>query len=162
VLVRIMNDSAYKYNYRVRAITALGEIGPGAKSALPLLLESLNDKKAPFRAEMALAAISIDPEAGKPALIWLHDQLTKPGDDTYDIMEQLQSIGPRVKVLLPEVIAMLDSMAPDYRLYAIEALMAIGPDARDSLPKLKEIAAKDMRPNIRQTAADAIRKIEVK
>jgi HEAT repeat protein len=144
------------------AAQSLIQIGPGAKSALPTLLELLKDN-GPFHANLALAAIAIDPDGAKPALTWIRERLTKEGDeDTYDIAESIQTLGPKAKPLLPELLTMLKSKTPYFRENAIGALGAIGPDAKAVLPQLRDIAAKDSRPNVRKAAEEAIKKIEGK
>ena len=45
------------------------------------------------------------------------------------------------------------------RKRAIEALGAIGADAKDALPELKALAEKDPRPDIRRLATDAVEAI---
>ncbi len=48
------------------------------------------------------------------------------------------------------------------RVAAAEALATIGPAANAALPKLREVAAKDDEPEVRDAAGEAIKKIEAK
>ena len=158
----LLTDAKKKFSYdRGEAAMAMARIGPGAKAAVPTLLELLKDK-GPFHAEIAIAAVVIDADAAKPARDWLRAQLTDNGGDKYEIAGRLQELGKCAKPLLPELQIMLKMKAPYFREHATKALGAIGPDAGEALPTLKELAAKDSSQRVRKLATEAVKAIEGK
>jgi HEAT repeat protein len=160
-IVPLLTD-AKKISYdRGEAAMAMARIGPGAKAAVPTLLELLNDK-GPSHVKIAIAAVAIDADAAKPARDWLRAQLTDNGEDKYEIAERLQELGKRAKPLLPELQIMLKMKVPYFREHAAKALGAIGPDANEALPILKELAAKDASQRVRTLATEAVKAIEGK
>jgi HEAT repeat protein len=57
--------AAIHESVRLRAVIALGQIGPGAKDALPALVEAYSEKNEFFRDHVAKAIKAIDPETAK-------------------------------------------------------------------------------------------------
>jgi HEAT repeat protein len=164
ILVALLKDKKHKSSMvRTYATQSLLRIGSGAKAAVPTLLELLKDD-GPFHGEIALAAIAIDPESGKPALAWVREVLSQDtsNEDTYDLIESFALLGPKAKAFVPELIAMLGSKTPFTQKNAIIALREMGPEAKDALPALKELAAKEQRQNIRRLAGEAVKAIEGK
>ena len=163
VLVALLKDKKFKSNMvRAYALTALRHIGPPAKSALPTLTELLKDDE-PFHADVALAMLAIGTDEAKPALEWVRKVMAdKSHDDLYDLMVRLPELGRAARPLVPELTAMLKSKTPFERKNAIEALGAIGADAKDALPELKALAEKDPRNDVRQLATEAVESITKK
>jgi HEAT repeat protein len=64
-------------NMRTSAIFALGEIGPAAKDAVPLLIEQLQDKLPLIRNQSALALGKIGPRAAEKAIEPLKESVLK-------------------------------------------------------------------------------------
>jgi HEAT repeat protein len=161
VLVGLLKDRKAGIAHR-DAITALRRIGPNAKSAMPALVELLNDKDYDH-ADVAVAMLVIDADGAKPALEWVRKVLTdKSSNDLYELTELLPQLGAAAKPLIPELVALLQSKVLFQRERAIEALGEIGPDAKDALPELKKISESDMRERIRNAIAEAVKKIEAK
>ena len=150
--------------FRHDAAKALILIGPPAKGALPTLLEELDklqNRSFFLRLEIALTVMAIDPETGKSVAAWIREHVTKDGDEIdYDLARQIRQLGTQAKPLMGELIAMLGSKKGYLRECAALALGEIGSDAKDALPRLKELAEKDGNPNFRKLAANAIAKIE--
>jgi HEAT repeat protein len=143
------------------AAQALARIGPPAKGALPTLLELMKDDDQ-FPAAMAVAAILIDPGENNPARAWVRDEITKNGPEVDEITDLVTDLGPAARPFVRELVLLLESKSAGRRVYAAEALGEIGPDAEDALPALKNVAARDQRPDVRGKAATAVRLIERK
>ena len=153
--------------FRDEAVYSLIRIGPSAKSAAPALVEMFqNPKKGGsdyFRVELALAIMAIDPQIAKPLATWVRERLVKDSDeDGIDIARHFRQLGVGAKPFLGELIVMLQSKDLYIRECATVTLGAIGPPAKDALPKLRELAEKDVFPSIRKYAVIAIKKIEAK
>ena len=159
----------HQFNYgqvRNEVVFALTRIGPPAKAALPALLDVFRNAQkgaSYFRVEIALAVLAIDPETAKPVVAWIRELVTKDGDeDGYELAGQIRRLGAGAKPLMAELIAMLGVKEPFVRECAAVALGAIGPDAKDALPKLKALAAADGQERVRKLAADAVKRVEAK
>ena len=112
---------------------------------------------------VVLAVLAIDPETAKPVRVWIRDHVVKEDDeDAYDIARDLRKLGAGAKPLLAELTVMLDSKNGYVRECAVVTLGAIGEDARDALPKLKQLAEKDTNAHIRTQATRAIKAIALK
>ncbi|VTR98626.1 heat repeat-containing protein : Marine sediment metagenome DNA, contig: S01H1_L06444 (Fragment) OS=marine sediment metagenome GN=S01H1_15791 PE=4 SV=1: HEAT_2: HEAT_2 [Gemmata massiliana] len=151
---------------RDRILESLARIGSPAKSTVPVLLEYFSKatgRESQHQVGTVVALMSIDPKAAEPLVEWVREQVAKTTeDDSNSVAEQIRDLGAGAKPLLGEVIAMLGSKAPQVRRCAILTLRDIGPDAKDALPRLKELAEKDGVPVIRRMAAIAIERIEIK
>lgn len=148
---------------RVYAVAALRNIGPPAKAALPVLAPLLTDDRA-FHSDIALAMLTIDPESAT-AREWLRKTLTakfSENDDTYELFDVLSSAPAACAALVPDLIPLLGAKETYVRSSVAEALGAAGAAAKDALPKLKELAAKDPATSVRRNAAEAVTKIEGK
>jgi HEAT repeat protein len=143
--------------------SVLARIGPDARAALPILLDLLVKDPGPYTADLALAAVMIDPEGGASALRWIGDRLPRDnGNDAYSLAERVPLLGPRAAPLLPDLLRMLKATTPAFRQNAVEALKAIGPNARDALPQLKEAAQQDPDADVRRSAAEVVAALEGK
>jgi HEAT repeat protein len=164
VLVGLLQNEKYKSSMiRSYSLGALQRIGPAAKSALPALAELLTDD-GPFHEDVAVAMIAIDPDGAEPAFEWIRDVLGKKArnGDLDELAVRISTLGPRAKILIPQMTELLKSDTPDHRENAVIVLAAIGPAAKATLPDLKKLARSDPQEKIRALAADAIKKIEAK
>ena len=97
MLTKLLADPKLRCGLRNKAVLGLIHLGPSAKAAVPTMLAVFADKNANFKAEIAVAAVIIDLEAAKPALIWLREHLRSNSnqdiEDTYDILECLPLAG---------------------------------------------------------------------
>ncbi len=152
--------------HRNDAVRALARIGPDAKAALPALLEEIEETRKnnrSFRVDVVLAVLAIDPETAKPVRAWIRERVVKEGDeDADDIAREFRKLGAGAKPLLAELIVMLDAKDGYVRECAAATLGAIGPDAKDALPRLKELAEKDASAHVRKLAASAAKSIEAR
>jgi HEAT repeat protein len=143
-LAAVLRDTIQSQNRRVirTAIRVLDKIGPPAKAAVPALVEvARSDPEAGFAPDAAVAAIRIDAEQAAEAYDMFRAQL-RPGNPEAD-EEWLYRV-PQLKKLalplLPELIGALHSKTDFQRAFALDSLQAIGPDASDALPVLREMA----------------------
>jgi HEAT repeat protein len=123
------------------AIRALRDIGPGARPALPALLFVLHDEDGPCLPQAALAAVEIDATSAAAAVAFIRDELndTKHGEDITEFLEELPTLGPKAALFLPELKQMIAGKRPPfYAMAAALTLAAIGPEARDAVPLLRE------------------------
>jgi len=137
-IVELLRDE----NPRVRswAIKALKELGPQSDSTVPLLSQLIQDegdgvRKAAIR---ALVAVGSD-EAASAAVPSLRKMLLDDQDpDGVVAMENAAALGALAKPLVPDLIGVLQdgSATAQQRNAAIEALRAIGPDAKEAGPAL--------------------------
>jgi HEAT repeat protein len=170
---------------RLRALVALTTMGPAAKPALPVLLETLRDPDAPFRAQAAVTLGEMGPDAaaavpalcaalrdtdplvrkraalalanlGPDAVAGLRELLT---DDDWVIrktaLEALALHGPEAAVALKQLIALLDDDAAGVRAAAALVLAEIGPEAAAARKQLLA-AMKDDHFAVQQAAFRAL------
>ncbi len=126
---------------RARAAISLDQLGADAKPAIPALTAALADKNLNVR---------------------------------YWAAKVLMGFGPEAKTAVPALVAALKTFPggspelegparyyPDVRSLAADALGAMGPAAKEAIPALKEASA-DKSPAVRESAAEAIKRIEAK
>jgi HEAT repeat protein len=118
----------------VRKVAAetLGKIGPKARMVVPELRSMLQDKKAPMRADLALALWRVGKEGDCPS--------SSRGQSPFlpDAPSRESSAGTEElrKEALDALIEVLRRGIPQERGPAAEALREIGPDARRAIPAL--------------------------
>lgn len=148
---------------RMYAVAALRNIGAPAKAALPVLAQLLADDR-PFHCEIALAMLAIDPESAA-ARAWVRKTLAakfNENEDTYELFDVLPDAPTACAALVPDLMPLLNAKEHFVRSSAAAALGAAGPAAKDALPKLLELAAKDPATSVRRRANEAVTKIEAK
>ena len=172
---------------RASVLPALAGIGPGANAALPMIYAAIDDAAPEVRASAATALAGIErddarvlatltpmltnTESGRvrravavalvkygtaasaavPGLVAMLERETDRGS----AMQALKAIGVRT---VPELIKMLAVKEPRVRTFACESLGALGPAAKDAVPKLRELLANDSA--LRGPATAALEKIE--
>src|SRR5439155_27109601 len=117
-------------NLRGHAATVLAAIGPPAKAAVPALAETLREKKTstvPSNASRALGKI------GAPAVPKLIEALKDKQAHVRELAASaLKDIGPPARPAVPALIVIAkEQKALMARLFAIDALGRIGPEARE-------------------------------
>jgi len=149
------------------AAQGLGEIGPAAREAIPVLTAALKTQDgttlAPWaervdvRIVAAFALWRVDPQT-KLAVPALVDALKNPDFKLrLQTVQALTTMGPAAREAVPALIAGVgDSVV---RIDAIRALGAIGPEAKAALPVLKG-ALRNQRAPVRRAALDAIKQID--
>jgi hypothetical protein len=108
----------------------------------------------------ASTAIKLDPDKCDEAYdrFRLHLQPTHPDPD--DIwLDGIVQLGKAAKPLLPNLIEAINGKATYQRYAVLEALTMLGPDAKEALPALKDLAKTKKGPS---GVDDAIKAIEGK
>lgn len=131
-----------KFRHWRQVTAALIKIGPAAKSAVPALLELMGDiENEDIAPQFALAAIRLDPENAQAAYDAFRAQLQPANPEPDDQwLARVVELGKAAKPLLPNLIAALTSKYDELRSAALETLTVLGPDAKDALPALREMA----------------------
>jgi HEAT repeat protein len=161
---------------RVAAIVLMGcsTWVQGQNAQVSDLIVQLKDRDAGARARAAISLSALGAKA-KPAVPALTTALSDNNLNVrYCAGNALKSVGPDAKSAVPALIAALKTFPggspelegparyyPDVRSIAAEALGAIGPAASAAIPALKEATA-DKSADVREAAADAIKKIGTK
>jgi HEAT repeat protein len=146
---------------RVCAAEALGEIGPGAKDAVPSLIRALaadrtaSDPPTLRRlAAKALGAIGPDAGAAVPLLNNLLDKDWRSGS-----LPERDLVGALDKLGAPPVSRLLELFLHDADSIAAAELARLGPNARAAEPQLRH-ALMDSRIQVRVYAAIALARID--
>jgi HEAT repeat protein len=125
---------------RMRAMRALGQFGPRAEEAVPVLIEALSDRQCQDRdvAAESLGKIGRRPQQTVPALV---QALRDPDDRVRTTASRaLSRFGEEAAEAgaVPPLTAMLKDDDMNVRAYAADALGAIGPPARSAVAALKQ------------------------
>jgi HEAT repeat protein len=118
---------------RSLAATAVGQLGPAAREAIPSLLKSLKDSNRSVRinAAIALGLIHEDPTTVVPALINIlrQEDRRKEGESLRGFIAfALSNFGPAAKDAVPDLVRIAKS-GKDGSPMATEAVLAIDPEA---------------------------------
>jgi HEAT repeat protein len=139
---------------RAHVCQALGSIGPGAKEAVPTLLELLKER--PYPAVFALTGIGPDAKAAVPLLIE-HMRAGTGNCETF-VAIALWKIEQNAELAVPALLDVLQDESAPLRRAAVDALSRIGPPAEAAKPALMR-ALKDQDRWVRNSAAEALEKI---
>ncbi len=146
-------------NERWHAAEALGNLGSGAKTALPALLAALEDRSEVVRWRSAEALGKIGPEAGM-AVAGLKTALADPdGLVKTEAAKALGKIGAPARSAVPALADPLRSSDAFLRREAAKALARIvGPESREAVPVLTD-ALRDKDKFVRMECARALGRI---
>jgi HEAT repeat protein len=150
---------------RWRLLDVLGEIGPDADLAVPVLRQALRDADDPDRVGVALAlwrlerrvevsGVVFDPRReGLSALL----RMLRAGRPEQRVAAAgaLGEIGPEAGEALPALLALIRDEDPFVREQAVAAVGAIGPDAAEAQAALAGLL-RDENPDVRLAAAQAL------
>jgi hypothetical protein len=144
--VPLLRDAMRNESTEVRAavITSLGKIGAADPKAIEGLIEGLSDQDSRIRGLSALALKSIGPK-GAPAVSKLSESLDDPVESVrVSAAEALGEIGPAAG---PAAHALARKIVDrkEGRFVFRESMLAlskIGPNAKDALPELREVAGR--------------------
>jgi HEAT repeat protein len=150
---------------RVRAIKALGEIGPEAGRAVPVLRKGLQDPDESERAAVALALWRLQRRTETPGLVSDPRQealsvlikLLREGrpEQRWSAAAAVRQIGPEAGPAVPALVACLREEDPGLREQAADALGAIDPRDREAVPALTALLD-DSNLRVRLAAARAL------
>jgi HEAT repeat protein len=156
-------------NIRREAALALSKMGTAAVPAVPALAEALSDQELTVRMNAAKALFGLKAEA-RPAVPALIEALKDKGNEKYVARFHI-TIREMVVIALggasagtaegvPALTAALEAADTDgMRKAASRALGDVGPEARPALPLLRALL-KDQNAEVRETAKEALQKIE--
>lgn len=147
-------------NQRDRFVYALGEIGPSARRAVPVLLEELSHSTNDgllVRIPMALTNMGVAPQRFLPLL---KQQLVSPDATTrFNAANRVLMFDPadhEAHAILMKFIRARDQ----WTIVAIPALGDAGPAAAEALPLLREVEKDNAHPAYRSMARRAIQQID--
>jgi HEAT repeats len=143
-LAAVLQDTIQSQNRRTvrNTIRVLNKIGPPARAAVPALVEvARGDPSAAFAPDAAAAALYLDAEQAAEVYDMFRAHL-RPGNPEADEewLYQIPQLKKLALPLLPELIGALHSRTDFQRAFALDSLQALGPDAKDALPVLREMA----------------------
>ena len=139
---------------RIAATQALPAIESDESKILAALLPGLGDDSGRVRRPIA-AALSKFGERARAATPGLVTMLERDNDRGVALLA-LKVIGVRS---VPDLLRALSMKEPQVRVFACEQLAAMGADARDAAPRLKELTA-DQPQAVKDAARAALAKIE--
>jgi HEAT repeat protein len=124
---------------QVHAMAALGQIGPAAKSAVPVLAEGLHESSNDMLATQAAVALG---RIGGPAVAELVIALEKGKPERAVVIARaIEQIGPDAKAAEPALVKQLKAAKePRTEVIFVDALAALGPGAKGAVPDLVELA----------------------
>lgn len=128
---------------RLGAILALGEIGPEARCAVPVLLEQSRSGDLTIATRAIEALVKIDPKAAEPRIPALLEW-TNPGHESrvrLTAMASLRDLGPAAKVAIPALLKLADEDDLEISAGAIEAVGYIDPWMGDAVKQAVERGA---------------------
>ncbi len=160
ILERVSSNNG---RVRATAVEALGEIGPGARSALPDLILCRGDADDAVRTQAERALGKVDPSwartaAARQAIPGLIKRLNSDVTAQPGAAETLGEIGPPAREAIPELVKCLGSNFEPVREAARTALGKIGQPTRESVPELIKQLTGDCC-SIRETAADLLARL---
>jgi hypothetical protein len=141
---------------RWKSAATLGTLGPQAGSAVPALVESLQDRDEVVRRAAAMALGQIGSETAIPALA------AALADTDHGVRKMAASalirLGPKARDAVPALIVALGDRDTGVRQAAAAALGTIGPGAKAAIPSLGELL-KAPDPATRELVAEVLKKI---
>ncbi len=171
---------------RVAAVLAISGIGHEAAAALPTLYAVAKDEDGDVRAAAIKALAAVEPNEAQTITTLVKALEDESGRVRRPAAAALSKFGDRARVATPALVAMLDrdtdrgvallalkvigvrsvtELLPilsardsQVRIFACEQLASIGPDAKDAVPRLKELAASQPQ-SVQEAARSALAKI---
>ncbi len=119
------------------AAQEFARIGPDAKAAVPVLAKLLKDDDVDVRLEAAVALYAIDGRIDESTPVLVEGLKVSPRYVSGAVIR----IGPPAKAVLPALIKLVrETDDEQVRVRAVMALGYIGPEAKDAVPLLLELA----------------------
>jgi HEAT repeat protein len=159
-----LNAALQDRNVEVRraAADSLARLGPDARGSVGALTDALKDPDAEVRVRAAQALWKVDKQS-LTALPVLMKALSDPSDTARAwAAYTLGDMGPRALEAVPGLIKNLHAKNDRVRKQSAFALGRIGPEAREAVPVLQTLARTDPRPDIKDQADEAVRRITQK
>lgn len=143
---------------RTQAAFALGQFGPEAKAAVPLLVACLKEKDDELRKRAAHSLENIGSLASSDVPNLCAALKDSDPDVRTSIAQCLVKMGLAAKSAVPSIIEALNDKDVSVRKLCVTALGRIGPEAEEAVGALMEVL-KDPEPELRSQAAIALGKI---
>ena len=157
--IEYLVDRLGEEKVRRDALEILEDIGPPAGSAVPALVDLLEDGGDDQRAILrALASIEAPASIVVPAIV----DLLEAGEDLMWMADSLAGYGADAAPAVPLLVTLLGSDDEDTSQNAARVLGAIGPPAKSALPVLEKLASDPDGGMAAMAAGDAIGKITSK
>jgi WD40 repeat protein len=158
VLEDLLKDATYPAG-RDYALDALAPLGPDARpdalTLYRLLMDPASGSSARVKAAKALGAIG--PNTGVGEFVEQYTLLRDPDPAvSAAVADALSKLFPPDKRDLHDLEMRLRDESPPVRRYALGALTALGPDARDAGPRLADVLARDPVTELRLAALKAL------
>ena len=172
---------------RVAALSALTGISREAAAALPVVYDSLKDGDIDVRAAAIPALVAVESDESKTIATLVRAVSDENGRVRRPAAAALSKFGERARAATPGLITMLERdnergvallslkvigvrsvpdllralslKEPQVRVFACDQLAALGPEAKDAIPRLKELAG-GQPPAVQDAARAALAKIE--
>lgn len=148
-------DSSNKFTVN-EAITALGAIGPAAKSAAPKIAQLADKPDHVYRALNSLQKIG----GGGAELAKLAPKLLNDLEHRDETIKALEATAPESSPAAAELAKIVADEDQWPRGLAVDALKAMGPAAQAAIPELKKIGSSTQDPDIREAAKQAYEAIQ--
>lgn len=144
---------------RQATVHLIGHFNQDSKESFAIFVEGIKDSDNNVR----IAAANHAGYFREKSYPHLEDALktAKASDFRQAILQHLVNGQYKSKTAIPALIDCLKDSNLVVKQWSCAILGTIGPDAKDALPRLREVA-KDANPNIQQAAQNAIRQIEAK
>ena len=162
VLPPIIEGIKYGWTHEKRTwilgnlLRILGNLGPDAALAIPLLVGSLRHRKSWYARDVLETLGKIGLPAIGPLLSVAHSDNALARRRA---VEALGLIGPPAKTLVPMFIGLLENSPPAVRITAAQALGRVGPGAAEAIPILKGLL-EDRDLLLRKRAKEALGRID--
>jgi HEAT repeat protein len=120
-------------------LECIARIGPAAKECRDAARNSLKSENLRLRCTAACALLVIDPDdegAASALKASLNGEHIDKRSEPFEIHAE---IGPRSRVLLPTLLALLEDNDENTRLYAALAVGRLGPEAAEAIPVLERL-----------------------
>ena len=172
---------------RVAALSAITGISREASAALPVVYDSLKDGDIDVRAAAIPALVAVESDESKTIATLVRAVSDENGRVRRPAAAALSKFGERARAATPGLITMLERdnergvallslkvigvrsvpdllralslKEPQVRVFACDQLAALGPEAKDAIPRLKELAG-GQPPAVQDAARAALAKIE--
>ena len=153
--------------FRRHAQLALSAIGPEAKDAIPLLIESLAAEDLEVRGTACYALGKMGAAAAEAVPVLEKRLQELDGGSRTSFIWALMQIRPGDKDVEAKAVPLLvEALSYDHDLVRLEAATSLGQIASAATPeiiaRLKEVAEKDTDDDVREAAAAAVKALESK
>lgn len=143
---------------RLNAAATLGQIGPAAKDAAPALVELLRDRGT-ADAPLPMIISHILVSIGSTVIPLLVQALRDPDAVVrFQAARTLGAFGPAAKEAVPALVEALQDSDKEVPMIATRALGEIGMPAKDAVPALRKLGERD--PKLKDAVKEALSKIE--